>query len=57
MVFMTGGSFTPLSKEFLDSVPNRVVEKPFDLRELKKLLLQLGTSGPRESRLSASSGV
>ncbi len=39
-VFMTGGAFTPAAKEFLATVPNPVLEKPFDLRAIQKLLEQ-----------------
>jgi hypothetical protein len=38
MVFLTGGAFTPLAREFLERVPNPRVEKPFNLEELKKVV-------------------
>ena len=31
---MTGGAFTPLSQEFVASVPCPCLEKPFDVRQL-----------------------
>ncbi|MGH7295719.1 MAG: hybrid sensor histidine kinase/response regulator, partial [Polyangiaceae bacterium] len=34
MVFMTGGAFTARGREFLASVPNRCVEKPFGRSQL-----------------------
>jgi len=34
VIFMTGGAFTPRARELLDRVPNRRVEKPFELNEL-----------------------
>jgi PAS domain S-box-containing protein len=37
-VFMTGGAFTQQAKDFLGSVPNPVVEKPFDIRALRALV-------------------
>ncbi|MBU1533777.1 response regulator, partial [Myxococcota bacterium] len=37
-VFMTGGVFTPKAREYLSQVDNLVVEKPFDLKALKKLI-------------------
>ena len=38
IVFLTGGAFTPAAREFLDGVPNRRLEKPFDLKALRKLV-------------------
>ncbi len=37
-VFMTGGAFTPKAREFLESVDNEHVEKPFSIRELRALV-------------------
>jgi CheY-like chemotaxis protein len=37
-VFMTGGAFTPRASEFLASVKNRRLEKPFDTATLKAIL-------------------
>jgi PAS domain S-box-containing protein len=38
VVFMTGGAFTPRARELLERVPNRRVEKPFELSELSAAL-------------------
>ena len=38
IVFITGGAFTVRAREFLDRVPNRRVEKPFDPRVLLALV-------------------
>ncbi|MDB4996678.1 MAG: fixL4 [Myxococcaceae bacterium] len=38
MIFMTGGAFTPTARAFLDGVPNRRVEKPFDAKELRAVV-------------------
>jgi len=38
MVFMTGGAFTDGSRDFLDTVPNRIIEKPFAHHELEATL-------------------
>ena len=38
VVFMTGGAFTPRARDLLDRVPNRHVEKPFELAELSAAL-------------------
>jgi PAS domain S-box-containing protein len=41
IVFMTGGPFTPGAREFLGSVSNRRIDKPFDLQSLQKLFIEL----------------
>jgi CheY-like chemotaxis protein len=41
MVFLTGGAFTVAAREFLDSSTNHRMEKPFDLKELRKLVNEL----------------
>jgi PAS domain S-box-containing protein len=41
IVFVTGGAFTIAAREFLDVVPNRRLEKPFDLRTLRELVSEL----------------
>jgi PAS domain S-box-containing protein len=38
IVFMTGGAFTPRARDFLASVTNERLEKPFDMATLKKLV-------------------
>jgi DNA-binding NtrC family response regulator len=38
MIFMTGGSFTPRTRDFLRKVPNPTLDKPFDLATLSALL-------------------
>jgi CheY-like chemotaxis protein len=40
-VFITGGAFTPSAREFLDSVGNRQVEKPFSVEVLTRLVNEL----------------
>lgn len=43
VVFLTGGAFTPVAREFLARVKNRCVEKPFTPSELRELVrAQLG---------------
>lgn len=37
-VFMTGGTFTARSHEFLDGVPNQHIDKPFDLETMRNLV-------------------
>lgn len=37
-VFMTGGAFTPRAREFLESVDNEQIIKPFSLRELRNMV-------------------
>ncbi len=40
-VFMTGGAFTPQADEFLASVSNRVLQKPFAMAELRQAILDV----------------
>jgi hypothetical protein len=37
-VFLTGGAFTPRGRAFLDAVPNRRLDKPFDVNGLRELV-------------------
>jgi CheY-like chemotaxis protein len=41
MVFLTGGAFTQSARDFMESVPNRRIEKPFDLKALRNLVNDL----------------
>ncbi len=41
MIFVTGGAFTPRAIEFLDTVTNLRLDKPFDLRNLRALVRDL----------------
>jgi PAS domain S-box-containing protein len=43
MVFMTGGAFTERAAQFLSVVPNPKMSKPFDLREIERVLLRART--------------
>jgi len=51
IVFMTGGAFTPKARNFLDTITNERLEKPFDMATLKNLvqdhLLMHPTSGAK----------
>jgi CheY-like chemotaxis protein/two-component sensor histidine kinase len=38
MIFLTGGAFTPRARAFLDTMPNRRIEKPFDIRHVRALI-------------------
>ncbi|MEO7329050.1 MAG: ATP-binding protein, partial [Minicystis sp.] len=38
IIFMTGGTFTARARDFLASVPNPALDKPFDLETLEALL-------------------
>jgi CheY-like chemotaxis protein len=41
IVFLTGGAFTPSARDFLVSTTNRRIEKPFDLKEVRRLVNEL----------------
>ncbi|ATB31762.1 hybrid sensor histidine kinase/response regulator [Melittangium boletus DSM 14713] len=46
VIFLTGGAFTPQAKSFLERVPNRRVEKPFNARALLEVTREvLATAG------------
>jgi CheY-like chemotaxis protein len=55
IVFMTGGAFTPRATTFLAEVPNRSIEKPFDLGALRQVLREVAWPGgatlPPDSRV------
>jgi len=38
VVFLSGGAFTPAARDFLDQVKNLRLDKPFDLREMRRLV-------------------
>jgi CheY-like chemotaxis protein len=38
IVFMTGGAFTSKAKQFLATVPNERIDKPFSLAQIKQLV-------------------
>jgi len=40
IVFMTGGAFTQRARDFLESVPNRRIEKPFELGHLERTIYE-----------------
>jgi len=40
IVFMTGGAFTQRARDFLQSVPNLRIEKPFDLERLERTIYE-----------------
>jgi PAS domain S-box-containing protein len=42
VVFLTGGAFTPASREFMERVQNRCLGKPFDLDALASTLREVG---------------
>jgi PAS domain S-box-containing protein len=48
MIFVTGGTFTPKARAFFDRAPNALIEKPFNLRNLRAVVreqLQLLRAG------------
>jgi FixJ family two-component response regulator len=38
MVFMTGGTFTPRARAFLERTPQRWLEKPFEMERLLEVV-------------------
>jgi PAS domain S-box-containing protein len=41
IVFLTGGAFAPSAREFLAATTNRRIEKPFDLKEVRRMVNEL----------------
>jgi signal transduction histidine kinase len=46
-IFVTGGAFTPRAQALIASVPNAVLEKPFDFQRLRGLIASLRATPPR----------
>lgn len=54
-VFMTGGAFTPRGREFLDSVVNEHVEKPFDVQIVRSIVrMRAPNAGPETNEADGS---
>ena len=53
IVFMTGGAFTVRASDALVRLPNRVLQKPFDLDELLEVVASFA---PKEPEAAASAG-
>jgi signal transduction histidine kinase len=47
MIFLTGGTFTSDAQRFLDTVPNPRLTKPFDLKELRRLVGEHAQAGSK----------
>jgi len=45
IIFMSGGAFTPEAQNFLNAVENPNIEKPFDLKQVKALALEVASRG------------
>jgi CheY-like chemotaxis protein len=50
IVFVTGGAFTPSAQEFLDSVSNPCLDKPFTVSGLKAAVANVAAAGRVEAR-------
>jgi two-component system, cell cycle sensor histidine kinase and response regulator CckA len=44
VIFVTGGAFTPVGREFLERVPNSRIQKPFEPRTVRELVQRLVSS-------------
>jgi len=54
IVFMTGGAFTARAAEFLTSVDNRRIEKPFSLKVVERIAREMAGAADPEPRERAS---
>ncbi len=53
LLFITGGAFTPKSSEYMAGVKNLQVEKPFNSRDLRRLVSGLVAAAKSKKRQSA----
>lgn len=44
IVFMTGGAFSERLRNFVERVPNQTLEKPFDMKALRRVLVERGST-------------
>ena len=49
IAFVTGGAFTPAARQFLESVPNTQVAKPFEAQQIR-WVAQRSPAGGRNDR-------
>ncbi|MEM6959097.1 MAG: ATP-binding protein [Myxococcota bacterium] len=49
-VFMTGGAFTADTHEYLKATDRLVIDKPFDLRELRRIVVRVSAAAAESSR-------
>ncbi len=54
IVFMTGGAFTASAADFLASVPNRRLEKPFSLGLIEQIVRDMALAGRRASGVGSA---
>jgi CheY-like chemotaxis protein len=47
VVFLTGGAFTTGADDFLDTVPNQIIEKPFDPKGLREVIAEFAPHATR----------
>jgi hypothetical protein len=50
MVFMTGGTLIPQIEEFLAKLKHPLLEKPFDIGQLRSILRSLVTASAQSAR-------
>ena len=44
-IFMTGGAFTDRARAFLERVPNPRLDKPFNAKDLQRVVLERESGG------------
>jgi DNA-binding response OmpR family regulator len=54
VIFMTGGAFTAEVMAFLDGVPNQILQKPFDLDQLRAAIREVTSLQDRRRLAQAS---
>lgn len=43
MIFMTGGTFTPKAAQFVSSIPNPTIDKPFSVETVQEIIRQVAS--------------
>ena len=41
MVFMTGGTFTPKAAQFVATIPNYTIDKPFSIEAIQSIIKEV----------------
>ena len=49
-IFVSGGAFTANAREFLETIPNPKLEKPFNEPALRQIVQELVSRGPSSTR-------
>ena len=57
MIFISGGAFTPSASSYLVRVKNLKLEKPFDMREVRRLVAERVAHAQRDGATSSAAST